>query len=552
MSNTYQISTIRSLIDKHLSLQWCRENVVIPLKVEPSLPPKKQVITIAVGNISYLGTIGNTIKQRISNNGFDCVFIEITPEEIQSLLDQASNERIFNSEGIENYDFSEDDVIKSLLDASEDEGSETLAGFDFDDSDDEEVALEEIDLSNEMLGNKIQRAAATVLIDSCKKGASDIHIEPHEKQIKIRLRRDGVLQSYVTMPKLPGLKLTACLKNMAKMDIAEKRASQDGKIRRTYENNSLDFRCSTAPSKYGEKMVLRYLNNDTNVLNLDTLIENEDVRSKFRKIINQANGIVIVSGPTGSGKSTTLASALREKDNGELNIVTAEDPIEYDMGGDIQQFPVLRAKGQTFANLLRTFLRQDPDVILIGETRDPETAESSMDAAETGHLVFTTLHANSASTSLTRLLDMEVPPYKLTASLRGILAQRLLRKVCPSCSVERPLSDAEAEFTGLRRGTSVRVASCLTADEKIQRKKEGILCNRCLGTGYKGRVGTYELLKVSRPISNAIKQQLSTQEIEEIAISEGMLSLKAYAVKLIEKKLTTVSELSKICNDDHN
>ena len=552
MSNTYQISTIRSLIDKHLSLQWCRENVVIPLKVEPSLPPKKQVITIAVGNISYLGTIGNTIKQRISNNGFDCVFIEITPEEIQSLLDQASNERIFNSEGIENYDFSEDDVIKSLLDASEDEGSESLAGFDFDDSDDEEVALEEIDLSNEMLGNKIQRAAATVLIDSCKKGASDIHIEPHEKQIKIRLRRDGVLQSYVTMPKLPGLKLTACLKNMAKMDIAEKRASQDGKIRRTYENNSLDFRCSTAPSKYGEKMVLRYLNNDTNVLNLDTLIENEDVRSKFRKIINQANGIVIVSGPTGSGKSTTLASALREKDNGELNIVTAEDPIEYDMGGDIQQFPVLRAKGQTFANLLRTFLRQDPDVILIGETRDPETAESSMDAAETGHLVFTTLHANSASTSLTRLLDMEVPPYKLTASLRGILAQRLLRKVCPSCSVERPLSDAEAEFTGLRRGTSVRVASCLTADEKIQRKKEGILCNRCLGTGYKGRVGTYELLKVSRPISNAIKQQLSTQEIEEIAISEGMLSLKAYAVKLIEKKLTTVSELSKICNDDHN
>ena len=552
MSNTYQISTIRSLIDKHLSLQWCRENVVIPLKVEPNLPPNKQVITIAVGNISYLGTIGNTIKQRISNNGFDCVFIEITPDEIQSLLDQASNERIFNSEGIENYDFSEDDVIKSLLDASEDDGSETLAGFDFDDSDDEEFALEEIDLSNEMLGNKIQRAAATVLIDSCKKGASDIHIEPHEKQIKIRLRRDGVLQNYVTIPKLPGLKLTACLKNMAKMDIAEKRASQDGKIRRTYENNSLDFRCSTAPSKYGEKMVLRYLNNDTNVLNLDTLIENEDVRSNFRKIINQANGIVIVSGPTGSGKSTTLASALREKDNGELNIVTAEDPIEYDMGGDIQQFPVLRAKGQTFANLLRTFLRQDPDVILIGETRDPETAESSMDAAETGHLVFTTLHANSASTSLTRLLDMEVPPYKLTASLRGILAQRLLRKVCPSCSVERPLSDAEAEFTGLRRGTSVRVASCLTADEKIQRKKEGILCNRCLGTGYKGRVGTYELLKVSRPISNAIKQQLSTQEIEEIAISEGMLSLKAYAVKLIEKKLTTVSELSKICNDDHN
>ena len=280
------------------------------------------------------------------------------------------------------------------------------------------------------------------------------------------------------MPKLPGLKLTACLKNMAKMDIAEKRASQDGKIRRTYENNSLDFRCSTAPSKYGEKMVLRYLNADSSVLNLDTLIDNEEVRSNFRNIINQANGIVIVSGPTGSGKSTTLASAIREKDNGELNIVTAEDPIEYDMGGDIQQFPVLRAKGQTFANLLRTFLRCDPDVILIGETRDPETAESSMDAAETGHLVFTTLHTNSAVTSLTTLLDMEIPPYKLIASLRGILAQRLLRKVCSSCSVERPLSDKEAEFTCLRTGTPVRVATCLSAEEKSQKKKEGTLCDR--------------------------------------------------------------------------
>jgi len=548
MSNTYQINSIRSLIDKHLSLQWCRENVVIPLKIEPSLPPKKQVITIAVGNISYLGTIGNTIKQRISSNGYDCVFVEISPEEINSLLDQASEERIFNSEGIENYDFSEDDVIKSLLDASEEEGAESVAGFDFDDSDDEEIALEEIDLSAEMLGNKIQRAAATLLIDSCIKGASDIFIESHEKNVKIRLRRDGVLQNYVTMPNLAGLKLIACLKNMAKMDIAEKKITQDGKIRRTYENSTLDFRCSTAPGKYGEDLILRYLNSDSHILNLDTLIINEDVRSAFRKIINQANGFIIVSGPTGSGKSTTLASALREKDNGELRIVTAEDPIEYDMGGDIQQFPVVRAKGQTFANLLRTFLRQDPDVILIGETRDPETAEASIDAAETGHLVFSTLHSNNTSESLTRLLDMEIPPYKLTTTLRGILAQRLLRKVCQSCSNEIPLSDAEAEFTGLRTGTPVRAATCLTADKKRQRRKEGILCNRCNGTGYKGRIGVYELLKVTRPISNAIKKNLSTKEIEDIAISEGMITMKAYAAELIEQQLTTISELCKLSN----
>ena len=211
----------------------------------------------------------------------------------------------------------------------------------------------------------------------------------------------------------------------------------------------------------------------------------------------------------------------------------------------------MRAKGQTFAKLLRTFLRQDPDVILIGETRDPETAESSMDAAETGHLVFTTLHANSAATSLTRLLDMEVPSYKLTASLRGVLAQRLLRKVCPECSSKRPIDDVESRFTGLRRGTEVRGATALKAEEKEQRKREGTLCTRCSGTGYKGRIGTYELMRVNRRISDAIKQKKSTREIEDIAEKDGMLTLKSYAVDLIKNQLTTVSELQKICNTEH-
>ena len=297
-------------------------------------------------------------------------------------------------------------------------------------------------------------------------------------------------------------------------------------------------------------MVMRILKSDSNMLDLDMLISNEKVREQFRSIINEPNGIIIVSGPTGSGKSTTLASALREKDSGEINIITAEDPIEYELGGTIQQFPVVRAKGQTFANLLRTFLRQDPDVILIGETRDPETAESSMDAAETGHLVFTTLHANSASSSLTRLMDMEVPGYKLNASLRGVLAQRLLRKVCPECSTERPINDAESTFTGLAMGTNVRFATILSAEEKQHRKKEETLCTRCNGTGYKGRIGTYELMKVSKNIRDAIKQQKSTHEIESIATEDGMMTLKSYAIELIKKQLTTISELKKICNTE--
>jgi len=543
------VITTRVLIDKLLSLQWCRENLVIPLWANSRSDDGREIITIAVGNYSYLATIGDFIQDRISEAGYSTQFIQKRPEEIQSLLDQAASERLISGEGLETFAFSDDSVLEALK-AAEGETNPSGFSFDFDDSEEVEIDDDALDLSSEMLGSQIQRAAAQILIGACRSNVSDIHVEPRESEYKIRVRRDGVMQPYVQMPRSAGIKLTACLKNMAKMDIAERRASQDGKILRSFEGQRMEFRCSTAPGKHGEKMVLRILNSNTDMLSLDTLITNEQVRNEFRSIINQANGIVIVSGPTGSGKSTTLASALREKDTGELNIMTAEDPIEYDLGGDIQQFQVLPAKGQTFAQLLRTFLRQDPDVILIGETRDPETAVSSMDAAETGHLVFTTLHANSASSSLTRLLDMEVPTYKLTASLRGVLAQRLMRKVCPECSSERPVSDAESRFSGIRVGTPVRHATALSAEEKSARKQEGTLCTRCGGTGYQGRIGTYELMKVSRTMCDAIKHQRSTQEIEDLAVQEGMLTLKAYAADLVTRQLTTLSEMQKICNID--
>ena len=536
----------RQLIDQFFSLQWCRDNIVIPIKTEPGLPPEKTKITIAIGNLSYLGTIGDTIKRR--TEGYDCIFIEKTPEDIQKALDDASKERILSGDSFDSFEFTDDSILESLR-ASSDENDEAFS-FDFQDLDDLEEGVEEDqDLSVEMLGSEIQQAAAKILVGSCRTDVSDIHVEPRLSEYKIRVRRDGVMQNFVTMPKNAGIRLTACLKNMAKMDTAERRASQDGKIRRSFENQIMEFRCSTAPGKHGEKMVLRILKSDGGMLDIDKLISNEQVRNNFRKIINEANGIVIVSGPTGSGKSTTLASALQEKDNGEVNIVTAEDPIEYDLGGNIQQFQVLRAKGQTFSKLLRTFLRQDPDIILIGETRDPETAESSMDAAETGHLVFTTLHANNAASSLTRLIDMEVPSYKLNSSLRGILAQRLLRKVCPECSTQVPANEKEARFAGFRQGTTIRKANVLSAEEKSARKKEGTLCSRCEGIGYKGRVGTYELLRVTKSIQEAIKQGKSTNEIEQIAIMEdGMLTLKTYAIDLVINQLTTLSEVQKICN----
>ena len=232
-----------------------------------------------------------------------------------------SQQRLISGEDLEGFEFSDESILDALQDA---DGEESNGGFSFDFDDGDEAIIEEeaLDLSIEMMGTKIQQAAAKILISACRTGVSDIHVEPRQENYKVRVRRDGVMQNYVTMPRSAGIKLTACYKNMAKMDIAERRASQDGKIRRRFEGQIMEFRCATAPGKYGEKMVMRFLNSNADMLSLDTLISNEKVRQEFRSILNEANGIIIVSGPTGSGKSTTLASALREKDSGELNIVT--------------------------------------------------------------------------------------------------------------------------------------------------------------------------------------------------------------------------------------
>ncbi len=551
MADNRQTSTsVRKLVDKFFSLQWCRDNLVVPLYEETNLPMSPKVIKIAIANYSYLGTIANPIKDRLSQSGFKCEFVERSQEEIQEVLDLASEERFISGDSIEISQFDEDAVLEAIKETSE--NSDDAISFEFDD-DIDEVKLEEnsLDLSIEMMESKIQKAAGMVLITSRRNDYSDIHIEPREEGYNIRVRKDGVMQKFMTMSRKPGIRLVACLKNMAEMDIAERRASQDGKILRKFEGNKLEFRCSTVPGKHGEKMVLRVLNSDASALKLDLLIHIESVRKNFRNIMNSTNGIVIVSGPTGSGKSTTLAAALKEKDTGDTNIVTAEEPIEYDMGGDINQVEVNRAKGQTFAMLLRTFLRQDPDVILIGETRDPETAESSMDAAETGHLVFTTLHANSSTSSLTRLLDMDVPKYKLNASVRGVLAQRLLRKVCTGCAIKRPISEIEATEFNIKKNTPIMYANSLTAQEKLVRKKENTLCQKCLGSGYKGRVGTYELLIVDRKIQNAISKGLTDRELEKLAVEENsMLTLTQYGVELVKENLTTLSEVVRVCKSD--
>ena len=546
-NNQYTATSVRKLVDKFFSLQWCRDNLVVPLYQETSLPMSKAVIKIAIANYSYLATLASPIEERLSQEGFTCEFVKRSQEEIQEILDLATEERFISGDSIELSQFDEDAVLEAIKATSDID--EEKYDFQFDNDDSLVSEVEELDLATEMMESKIQNAAGAILINSKKDNVSDIHIAPKEDKYKIRVRKDGVMQPFMTIPKGSGFKLIACLKNMANMDIAEKRASQDGKILRKFEGNRMEFRCSTVREKDGEKMVLRILNSDDSVLNLDTLIHIEEVRNNFRKIMNTTNGIIIVSGPTGSGKSTTLAAALKEKDNGEINIVTAEDPVEYNLGGDISQVQVNKAKGENFAKLLRTFLRQDPDVILIGETRDPETAEASLDAAETGHLVFTTLHANSSCTSLTRLLDMEVPKYKLNSSVRGVLAQRLVRKVCNGCGVKRPINENEAREFNIPLNTQVMYANKLNSEEKAIRKKEGSLCVKCNGSGYKGRIGVYELLVLNRKIQNAIAEGKTTREVENLAIKENsMLTLTQYGVELVKEQLTTISEIVRVCS----
>jgi len=547
--NQYTATSVRKLVDKFFSLQWCRDNLVVPLyEEETTLPMSQGVIKIAIANYSYLATIASPIEERLSQSGKTCEFIKKSQEEIQEIIDKAAEEKFISGEAIELSQFDEDAVLEAIKATSDIDEEKFDFEFD-DDSNQDSKEDEDLDLATEMMESKIQNAAGAILINSKKDNVSDIHIAPKEDKYKIRVRKDGVMQPFMTMPKRPGIQLIACLKNMANMDIAEKRASQDGKILRKFEGNRMEFRCSTVREKDGEKMVLRILNSDDSVLNLDTLIHIDEVRNNFRKIMNTTNGIIIVSGPTGSGKSTTLAAALKEKDTGEINIVTAEDPVEYNLGGDISQVQVNKAKGENFAKLLRTFLRQDPDVILIGETRDPETAEASLDAAETGHLVFTTLHANSSCTSLTRLLDMEVPKYKLNSSVRGVLAQRLVRKVCTGCAIKRPINENEAREFNINLNTPVMYANNLTAEEKALRKKEGSLCVKCNGTGYKGRIGIYELLILDRKIQNAIADGKSTREVENLAVQENsMLTLTQYGVELVKEQLTTISEVVRVCS----
>ncbi|MCK5786438.1 MAG: type II/IV secretion system protein [Candidatus Sabulitectum sp.] len=360
--------------------------------------------------------------------------------------------------------------------------------------------------------------------------ASDIHIEPHRENTIVRFRIDGILHLVYKLPKKLHFAITSRIKMIAGLNIAEKRRPQDGRIRTHYEGKPVEMRCSTVPVSFGEKIVLRIL--DPAILMQDLSVLGFDQRDMiiYREMISTPNGLVLVTGPTGSGKTTTLYSSLITISSEQNNIVTIEDPVEF-VTDEFNQISVKKAIDLTFVNALRYVLRQDPDIIMIGEIRDRETAVSAMRSALTGHLVLSTLHTNDTASTVVRLMDMGIEPYLLVSTLRGIVAQRLVRSICPHCREEYIPDRTECEIAGIEPGT------------KLIR---GAGCRECRNTGYKGRVAIFEVMNVDEDIRRSFARRATLDEIREIALSAGMVTLREAGIRKVLDGVTTVSELVRV------
>ncbi|MDT5060459.1 MAG: type pilus assembly protein PilB [Acidobacteriota bacterium] len=397
---------------------------------------------------------------------------------------------------------------------------------------------EEIDLSTLSRMSEdapVVRLVNVLMVDALRRGASDIHIEPYEKELRIRFRIDGVLYDVMHPPLKMRDAMISRLKIMSKLDISEKRLPQDGRIKIKVKVDSrsreLDFRVSTLPTLFGEKVVLRLLDKENLMLDMTKLGFEPESLVKFQRNISRPYGMVLVTGPTGSGKTNTLYSALQSLNTSETNIMTAEDPVEFNLAG-INQVQMKEQIGLNFAAALRSFLRQDPNIILVGEVRDFETAEIAIKAALTGHLVLSTLHTNDAPSTISRLMNMGIEPFLVATSVNLIQAQRLIRRICKDCKAEHPIP-AEAL---LEVGFS--------ADEVAQMKTyKGRGCQTCNNTGYKGRVGLYETMEVTDDIRELILIGASALELRKKAIDDGMITLRESGLQKIRNGVTTIEEV---------
>jgi type IV pilus assembly protein PilB len=425
------------------------------------------------------------------------------------------------------YDIPEDTDFDELLDEAELEIQ----------SDDANLDLDELEKSTEEA--PVVRLVNLILVDAIKRGASDIHIEPYEKTFRVRYRIDGVLHEIMKPPIKLKNAITSRVKIMSQLDIAERRLPQDGRIKLVMgREKEVDFRVSVLPTLFGEKVVLRILDKSNLQLDMTKLGFDAEPLSFFKDAIGQPYGMVLVTGPTGSGKTTTLYSALQELNTMEVNISTAEDPVEFNLPG-INQVQVSDAIGLTFASALRSFLRQDPDNIMVGEIRDFETAEIAVKAALTGHLVLSTLHTNDAPSTINRLLNMGVEPFLVTASVNLILAQRLARKICVEC---KEPTDVVPD---------VLVSAGMTEEEAASTTMyKGAGCRVCSDTGYKGRIALYEVMPMADDLKECVLQGYSSIELKREAIRLGMQTLRRAGLKKIREGMTTLEEILRVTRAD--
>jgi len=422
-------------------------------------------------------------------------------------------------------------VLTDIISELEDESSqiEVLA-----DDDGSSSKIDVFELKESADQPPLVRLVNMILVDAIRRGASDIHLEPYEKVFRVRFRVDGVLHEIMIPPKRLEPALISRVKIMANLDIAERRLPQDGRIKLRYNTHEIDFRVSTLPTIYGEKTVMRLLDKDSLQLDLAKLGFDPDALEHFQKAIRSPYGMVLITGPTGSGKTTTLYSAVHTVNSPDINIMTAEDPVEYNLKG-VNQVQINDEIGRTFAAALRSFLRQDPDVILVGETRDLETAQIGIRAALTGHLVLTTLHTNDCPSTIARLLDMGIPSFLVSSSLLLIVAQRLARRVCKDCREPYEADeDSLVPYGHLPQG----LGSCTFY--------RGKGCATCNFTGMRSRVAIYEVMPVSPEIRDLILRNAPSSEIREVAESQGMKTLRQAGLLKVIDGTTTVEEVLRV------
>lgn len=534
---------IGNLIDSLISKDTCRLHRLIPLAQPETAPPSVMVAMVDPDNLRALDDLNRILKPQglalqrrvIAAEDYDQLISQYLDEQIkqQAAQQQVKPKDINTVFGADTFDSGEGEIEDAAIDEDMDLGA----------------SLEKEAESAPVIAT-VNKILARALMD----GVSDIHVEPQEEYLQIRMRKDGVLQEpFPRLPKKVIPAITSRFKIISSMDIAERRQAQDGRIRRVFQGRTVDFRVNCLPSRYGEKIVLRILDNSSTQLGLDKLISDPDTLAEVREIASRPFGLILVTGPTGSGKSTSLYSVLSERNDPGINICTAEDPIEYALPG-ITQVQVIRSKGLDFSNILRAFLRQDPDVILVGETRDKETAKTAIEAALTGHLVLTTLHTNDAAGAIARLDEMGVEPFMVSGALLGVLAQRLMRRVCSECRIPYTPTPEELGRYALSASSAVDVtfykANTIPPADRTAVEAAGTLCQKCRGVGYRGRVGVYEFLRMTENLATLINQGAPTERIKERAVEEGMKTLLAYSLQLVREGHTTFEEVERVTFTD--